>query len=394
VTPFAAISVSAHVRELLLILLPLLPGAVAVYYLLPRPMGRQVLLGVLLGAFALVAGAMTIVRVDGLSVETVLFYIFSGLAVVAGTLLIGQRNPARAALSFTLVILSSCGLFLLLAAPFLMVATIIIYAGAIIVTFLFVIMLAQQSGISDADDRSREPLLASFTGFVLLAALLYVLRISLLEPVREIDPFLQRIVEARSKSTGTEVRDALARNPEELDHIVMRQWRARKPNADEKQIKAQEDQISRAKFPEKFKLLIDELGGYEDEKRHIFEDSGLQSGWEAWIEKNNMEKLHAHLAVLETFAKQVRQRAGLTMPETVPADVTSSLSGPSSVRTAQLRRNADGRPQAPAENSAYLGKSLFTDYLVPVELGGFLLLVATAGAIAIASRHSAPGRSV
>ena len=55
-----------------------------------------------------------------------------------------------------------------------MAATIIIYAGAIVVTFLFVLMLAQQAGHSDADARSREPLLAGLTGFVLLGALLYV----------------------------------------------------------------------------------------------------------------------------------------------------------------------------------------------------------------------------
>ena len=58
--------------------------------------------------------------------------------------------------SFALVVLSSCGLFLLQAAPFLMAATIIVYAGAIVVTFLFVIMLAHQEGPSDADYRSRE----------------------------------------------------------------------------------------------------------------------------------------------------------------------------------------------------------------------------------------------
>jgi hypothetical protein len=52
-----------------------------------------------------------------------------------------------------------------------MAATIIVYAGAIIVTFLFVIMLAQQSGLSDADLRSREPALATVAGFFLLADL-------------------------------------------------------------------------------------------------------------------------------------------------------------------------------------------------------------------------------
>ena len=57
-----------------------------------------------------------------------------------------------------------------------MAATIIIYAGAIVVTFLFVIMLAQQEGPSNADQRSREPFLASLAGCVLLASLLCILQ--------------------------------------------------------------------------------------------------------------------------------------------------------------------------------------------------------------------------
>ena len=54
-----------------------------------------------------------------------------------------------------------------------------------------------------------------------------------------------------------------------------------------------------------------------------------------------------------------------------------------------LRRNKDdNRPELPHENTAYLGRALFTDYLLAVELGGTLLLVATIGAIAIASRRT------
>ena len=53
-----------------------------------------------------------------------------------------------------------------------------------------------------------------------------------------------------------------------------------------------------------------------------------------------------------------------------------------------LRRNPeDHRPQLPHENTAYLGRALFTDNLLAVELGGTLLLVATVGAIAIAGRR-------
>ncbi len=160
-----------------LIVLPLLAGAVAIYLLLPRPKAYPVLWGAVLGVVALGLAGWLIVGFGALTPESFLFYVFSATAVGFGALLVTQRNPARAALSFALVVLSTCGLFLLLAAPFLMAATIIIYAGAIIVTFLFVLMLAQQEGPSDADARSREPLLATIIGFVLLGALLYVLQL-------------------------------------------------------------------------------------------------------------------------------------------------------------------------------------------------------------------------
>ncbi len=65
----------------------------------------------------------------------------------------------------------------------------------------------------------------------------------------------------------------------------------------------------------------------------------------------------------------------------------SDLSGPSANEpTTNLRYDNQGRPEMPADNAAYLGRSLFTDYLLPVELGGFLLLVAVVGSIAIAHR--------
>src|SRR5262249_26098564 len=51
-------------------------------------------------------------------------------------------------------------------------------------------------------------------------------------------------------------------------------------------------------------------------------------------------------------------------------------------RPAELRTDDLGRPKMPARNSAYLGRSLFGDYLLPVELAGMLLLVAAIGAIA------------
>src|SRR5262249_53292424 len=125
---------------------------------------------------------------------------FSGLAILFAGLMITARNPARSALAFAMVVLSTCGLFLLLAAPFLTAATIIIYAGAIIVTFLFVIMLSQQGGPSNANLRTREPALATAAGSVLLTTLLIG---------------LQRVYDWRSVDTAIEHASRLAR----ADHV-------------------------------------------------------------------------------------------------------------------------------------------------------------------------------
>ncbi|MBC7820989.1 MAG: NADH-quinone oxidoreductase subunit J, partial [Planctomycetaceae bacterium] len=129
----------------------------------------------LLGLAALgIVGGMLLKPTDEM-LPDVLFYLFAGVAVVAAVLMITHRNPAYSALWFAVVTLAVCGLFLLQSAPFLASATVIVYAGAIIVTFLFVLMLAQQAGATNADQNSRQPVIAVGTGFVLLGALLFVL---------------------------------------------------------------------------------------------------------------------------------------------------------------------------------------------------------------------------
>src|SRR5436309_2044277 len=89
-----------------LLLVPLL-GLVAVYALLPQPKRGPILLGAVAGVAALLVAGLLVVRVGKLNVETFLFYVFSITAVLAGGLLVTQRHPARAALSFALVILAT-----------------------------------------------------------------------------------------------------------------------------------------------------------------------------------------------------------------------------------------------------------------------------------------------
>ena len=73
--------------------------------------------------------------------ETLVFYAFSGLAIVASALVIGQRNPMYSVLLLVLSFAAMAGLFVQLDAPFLALALMIVYAGAIMVLFLFVVML-------------------------------------------------------------------------------------------------------------------------------------------------------------------------------------------------------------------------------------------------------------
>jgi NADH-quinone oxidoreductase subunit J len=72
---------------------------------------------------------------------TFFFYFLSGLALLGGVLVITRRNPVHSALALILTLLALAGLYLMLYAPFVAGVQIILYAGGIMVLFLFVIML-------------------------------------------------------------------------------------------------------------------------------------------------------------------------------------------------------------------------------------------------------------
>jgi NADH-quinone oxidoreductase subunit J len=81
-----------------------------------------------------------------------------------------HRKPVYSALYFILVVIAVTGMLVLMQAEFLAAAVVIIYAGAILVTYVFVIMLAQQEGGPARYDRqAREPFVGVLTGFILLA---------------------------------------------------------------------------------------------------------------------------------------------------------------------------------------------------------------------------------
>jgi NADH-quinone oxidoreductase subunit J len=73
--------------------------------------------------------------------QDILFYIFAALTLICGALVILNRNPVNSAMFLVLSIASMAGLFVLLHAFFLAAVQVLVYAGAVMVLFLFVIML-------------------------------------------------------------------------------------------------------------------------------------------------------------------------------------------------------------------------------------------------------------
>ncbi len=145
-------------------------GGLSVYLLMPSPRKSVRTAGALFGLAAL-AGAMVLCGSEFLSGggTSAYFYPAAAVAIFAAVKMITHQKPVYSALYFVLVVLAVAWLLLLQSAEFLAVALVIIYAGAILVTYVFVIMLAQQSGQPSYDARAREPFAAVFAGFLLAA---------------------------------------------------------------------------------------------------------------------------------------------------------------------------------------------------------------------------------
>src|SRR5687768_17694432 len=73
--------------------------------------------------------------------EALVFYSFGGVLLVAGLLVVTARNPVHGALFLVLAFFNAAGIWLLLRAEFLAIALMVVYVGAVMVLFLFVVMM-------------------------------------------------------------------------------------------------------------------------------------------------------------------------------------------------------------------------------------------------------------
>src|SRR5512144_3276284 len=105
--------------------------------------------------------------------QDVLFYIFAALTLACGFLVVANpfsRNPVTSAMFLVLAIISLAGLFVLLRAFFLAAVQVLVYAGAVMVLFLFVIMLLDLK----AEERRRIRMLGVVGGVLAVGAIIAI----------------------------------------------------------------------------------------------------------------------------------------------------------------------------------------------------------------------------
>jgi NADH-quinone oxidoreductase subunit J len=305
----------------------ILLATLGMWLMLPR--GRKG--GRLLGS-ALSAASLACFGALGLCLgswgENLVFGVVGVTAVVSAALAVTFRSPIYCAIWFALSLLATAGLFMIQGAQFLGVATIVVYAGAILVTFLFVIMLAQPEGHAFYDRVSWEGLLAAVTGSVLVG-ILTMTTVAVFAPGK--------------------------------DPRVMAALAADQPAG--KILPA--DKVRGAR-------IIKAADGKMSVELQTADAVALQN------DKPKLDELNSELAKF------------LAKPLGVPADqilvTLNKLNLPGAAPSSEQLAKNILNPQ----HVAKLGGEMFSKQLIAVEIAGTLLLVALVGAIAILSIDRSP----
>ncbi len=106
--------------------------------------------------------------------DLIVFYLFAFIAVLAAVGVISLRNPVHSALSLAVVFVSLAAMYILLNAPFIAAAQVMVYAGAILILFLFVIMLLSPEIEKGTGPLKSQRALAGLFGAVLVIELAVV----------------------------------------------------------------------------------------------------------------------------------------------------------------------------------------------------------------------------
>ncbi|MFM8572118.1 MAG: NADH-quinone oxidoreductase subunit J [Pirellula sp.] len=152
-----------------ILLLVILLGTAA-YLLLQHGLVKSKMMAACGAALLAVAALMAFMAIP-MQLESVVRMCFSILAVAGGMAFITAREPVHAALGFATAVLSSCGVMFMQSAYFIAAATMIVYAGATIIIFLFVLMFAQKAKLQWYDVQLTHPMIAAGIATCLLFAI-------------------------------------------------------------------------------------------------------------------------------------------------------------------------------------------------------------------------------
>ena len=141
----------------------------------------------------------------GMPFDLVVFYLFASILVFAATMVILVRNPVHAALFLVLSFFASAGVWMLLEAEFLAITLILVYVGAVMVLFLFVVMML---------DINLAVLKEGFVKFLLIGGLIAVVLLGLMIGVVGPNKF------GADQVTAPERHSAEYSNTEELGRVL------------------------------------------------------------------------------------------------------------------------------------------------------------------------------
>jgi len=128
-----------------------------------------------------------------------IFFVLAGLAVLGAVSLVLQKHPIHSALSLIVVMVCLAGLYLLMGAEFVAAVQIIVYGGAIMVLFIFVIMLLN-AGEEERTDFSK---IAKFAGLPLALALTAAIAAAVVKPDQSLHPVTEPVIAKATEQIST-----------------------------------------------------------------------------------------------------------------------------------------------------------------------------------------------
>ncbi len=202
-------------------------GGAGVYLALPGRQRSARTAGLIFGLAAIVGFVILAAgRLFPEGASSLYFCVLAAVALFGAGKVVTHPKPVYSALYFLLLVVAVACLMVLQEAEFLGIALIIVYAGAILVAYVFVIMLAQQSGASPVDTCAREPFMAVLAGFVTMAAIAgqsaYLPKSG--EPPRGLEPTVQIVADGLAQANEATDETLAGSNTAQVGFALLSQY--------------------------------------------------------------------------------------------------------------------------------------------------------------------------